>query len=154
MKYQWIDYTKEYAALIDGWLDDEAIRFTGIDSGWDDFYEYWKNDSEMSLGENYWCKLISYEGVPFAAIAFSLWEGKFTVMEYIVDPKKRGCGLGSSALKELMDCGCDIIRKSIERAEAVIFPKNMSSQKAFAKAGFKFTSVHPDGDALYYTYEK
>lgn len=154
MKYQWSDYAKEHEALVDSWLDDEAVRQTGLDSGWDDFFEYWKNDSEMSLGENYWCKIISHQGTPFAVMALSVWKGEFLIMEYVVDPKMRGKGLGSSALRELLDFGDCIVSTGIEQASAVIFPANKSSQKAFEKAGFYFLSADPDGDAFNYSYKK
>ena len=38
-------------------------------------------------------------------------------------------------------------------ADAVIFPSNKASQKAFEKAGFKYETIHPDGDAMYYIYK-
>ncbi len=154
MKYQWSDYTKEYSALVESWLDDEAINLTGMDDGWEEFYEYWKNEPDMSLGENYWCKVISEQGVPFAVIALTLYEGKLTVMEYLVDSGRRNLGLGSSALCELMESGLDIIGSDTRLAEAVIFPNNKPSQRAFEKAGFKFSSANPDRDAWYYRYEK
>lgn len=153
MKYQWSDYTKEHAALVESWLDDEARELTGMDDGWEDFYEYWKNEPDMALGENYWCKVISEQGVLFAVIALALYEGKLTVMEFLVDSRRRGHGLGSSALCELMALGSEIIGEDITLAEAVIFPNNKPSQRAFEKAGFRFSSAHPDGDAWYYRYE-
>ncbi len=154
MKYQWSDYTKEHSALVESWLDDEARELTGMDDSWDEFYEYWKSEPDMSLGENYWCKMISENGAPFAAIALTLYEGKLTVMEYLVDSGRRNLGLGSSALCELMESGPDIIGSDIWLAEAVIFPNNKPSQRAFEKAGFRFSSAHPDGDAWYYRYER
>lgn len=154
MKYNWSDYTKEHAALVESWLDDETRELTGMDDGWDEFYEYWKNVPDMSLGENYWCKIISENGVLFAAIALTLYDGKLTVMEFLVDNRRRGLGLGSSALCELMASGMDIIGRDIKLAEAVIFPDNKLSQRAFVKAGFKFSSAHLDGDAWYYRYER
>lgn len=154
MKYQWSDYTKEHAALVESWLDDEARELTGMDDGWNEFYEYWENEPDMALGENYWCKVISEQSVPFAVIALTLYEGVLTVMEFLVDNRKRGLGLGSSALCELMASGSEIIGEDIVLAEAVIFPNNKPSQRAFEKAGFRFERAHPDGDAWYYRYER
>ncbi len=79
---------------------------------------------------------------------------KLTVMEYLVDSGRRNLGLGSSALCELMESGPDIIGSDIGLAEAVIFPNNKPSQRAFEKAGFRFSSADPDGDAWYYRYER
>lgn len=155
MKYLWDDYTSENAALTDGWPDEAARRMTGFDSdeSWSKFHEDCLNSDEMTPGENYWCKIISESGVPFASIIFSLHEGEFTIMEYIVDPQKRGRGLGSSALRDLIENSDMIIHRRIDRALAVIFPCNIASQKAFEKAGFLFDHAHPDGDAWYYKYD-
>ena len=38
MHFEWIDYIAEYAVLIDSWLDDTAIEMTGIDEGWDSYW--------------------------------------------------------------------------------------------------------------------
>ena len=38
------------------------------------------------------------------------------------------------------------------KAEAIIFPSNIASQKAFEKAGFKYHHTQEDGDAMTYVY--
>ncbi len=157
MKYRWDDYTSEYSATADRWIDDDARRFTGFDEPgdtWAAYHEYWLHDEGMIPGENYWCKVISDADAPFAVIAFSLYDGEYTIMEYLVDPKKRGQGLGSSALRELLENGDTIIGQQIGKAMAVIFPNNVASQRSFEKAGFTFDHAHPDGDAWYYKYKK
>lgn len=156
MKYRWDDYASEHATLTESWIDDDARRFTGFDPGdtWTAYHDCLVHDEGMIPGENYWCKVISDAGVPFAVIAFSLYDGEYTVMEYIVDPQKRGLGLGSSALRELLENGDIIIGRQIGKVMAVIFPNNVTSQKAFEKAGFTFDHAHPDGDAWYYKYKK
>ena len=63
-----------------------------------------------------------------------------------------GQGLGGKLLQELL-AGEEIIGFAIENAEAVIFPSNIASQKAFEKAGFRYHHAHEDGDAFYYVYE-
>lgn len=45
-----------------------------------------------------------------------------------------------------------MVEKSIVKANAVIYPNNIASQKAFEKAGFTFVSAHPDEDAWNYEY--
>jgi GNAT superfamily N-acetyltransferase len=80
-------------------------------------------------------------------------EGSVTVMEIVVDPEKRGQGIGRKLLKELL-AREDIIGFSIVKSEAVIFPTNIASQKAFTNAGFRYHHTHEAGDALYYAYKK
>lgn len=154
MKFTWFDYNKIYANTVEDWLDTDAKQFTGCDEGWDSFYEYWKNDDEMMLGNNYWCKVVYECDAPVAVIAISMYQNIFTIMEYIVDPTKRGKGYGSTALKELLENSTTIIGKDITQAKAVIYPNNIASQKAFEKAGFTFDYAHPDGDSWYYKFDK
>lgn len=153
MRFTWHDYEFQYEAIVESWLDADAKRFTGCDDGWNSFYEYWKNDDETILNENYWCKVICEGDVPIAVIAISLYQSAFTAMEYIVAPERRGKGYGFTALKELLDNGTAIIGKDITQAEAVIYPNNIASQKVFEKAGFTFDHAHTDGDSWYYKYE-
>ena len=154
MRFQWIDYNNKYADLVNSWLDEEAKQYTGCDDGWEPFYEYWKNDGETILGETFWCKLITDDNIPFAVIALGLYGNTYTIMEYVVDPQRRGTGYGTSGLRELLRNSSFIIGKNINCAEAIIYPNNIASQKVFEKAGFVFDHVHPDGDAYYYTYRK
>ena len=46
----------------------------------------------------------------------------------------------------------NIIGVKMKNADAVIFPGNVASQKAFEKAGFVFHSAHPDGDVWNYKF--
>jgi len=154
MKYNWIDYDAEYAPIIELWLDTDARNFTGCADGFDNYFEYWKNDSSTIIGENFWGKVIFDGNIPFAVMALGLYESKVTISEYIVNPQKRGQGYGSSALTELLTFGTEIIGHEIFSADAVIYPPNIASQKAFEKAGFVFDHVHPDGDVWYYHYKK
>ena len=154
MKYEWIDYSHEYKTIADAWLDDEAIRFTGCDDGFDEFYKYWLNEPETKLGENFWAKIFAEDGIPVGVVAIAMWEGVFTVSEIIVCPDKRGCGAGSAALSALLAYGKSILGTEITNAKAVIFPNNVASKRAFEKAGFNFSGEHPDGDALYYEYNQ
>lgn len=154
MHFQWIDYNDKYADLVDSWLDAEAIQYTGCDDGWESFYEYWKNDGKTVPGETFWCKLIKDDNIPFAVIALSLYDNTYTIMEYVVDPQRRGTGYGTLGLCELLRDSGFIIGKNISHAVAVIYPNNIASWKVFEKAGFVFDHAHPDGDAYYYTYIK
>ena len=152
MKYDWIDYSSEHKLLVDSWIDAAAAKFTGCDDGFDEYYKYWINEPETKLGKNFWAKTINENGAPIGVIAIGLWEGVFTISEYIISPNKRGKGIGTAALSELLVHAKTILGIKIEKAQAVIFPNNIASQKAFEKAGFVFCAEHPDGDAWYYEY--
>ena len=114
----------------------------------------WENEDEFVSGGNFWCKVVFENDRPFAVIALCQYEQKTMIMEVLVAPEKRGRGKGSKMLKELLENGKDIIGVNIQKAEAIIFPSNEASQKAFSKAGFKHESTHEDGDAMNYVYEK
>lgn len=137
---------------IENWLDERAVKFTGLDDGFRDFYEYWVNEDGFAAGENFWCKVVCENDNPFAVIAFCQHENKTLIMEIVVDPEKRGQGSGSKLLKELLE-NEEIIGFSIHKSEAVIFPSNIASQKAFENAGFQYHHTHEDGNAMYYVYE-
>ncbi len=153
MIYTWKDYDPETMGYVEKWLDRKAVKMTGMDDGWRDFYEYWASEEGFIVGENYWCKVIFEDEKPFAVIALSLYEGVTYIMEVLVAPKKRGKGKGSKILKEFLENGKDIIGFNIQKAEATIFPSNEASQKVFSKVGFKHESTHEDGDAMNYVYE-
>ena len=152
MCFDWIDYPGPYRETAEAWLDPEAKRFTGCEEGFYEFYRYWANTPEPLLNKNFWFKVIVHNGEPIGVIAVALWEGVFTVSEFLLHPDRRGLGLGSAILRELLNLADSILGKPIESAQTVIFPGNRASQRAFEKAGFVFESTHPDGDALYYRY--
>lgn len=151
MEYIWHDYDPETMAYVESWLDKSAVKSTGLEDGFRDFYEYWAGEDGFAIGENYWCKVVFEEDRPFAVIALALYEGKVTVMELVVAPEKRGQGRGSKLLRELLE-NEEILGFSIVYGEAVIFLNNVASQKAFEKAGFRYHHTHEDGDAVIYIY--
>ncbi len=152
--FEWKDYSPDAMLFVEDWLDENAVRMTGMDEGFCSFYKYWVNDGEMTLGKNYWCKVVCNEDVPFAIIAVSLYEGNFHFMELLVKPEMRGKGLGTALLRELLSEGETIVGHRIEKATAVIFPNNPASKKACEKAGFVFDHENDDGDVLYYSYQE
>jgi RimJ/RimL family protein N-acetyltransferase len=91
---------------------------------------------------------------PFAVIAFCQHEHKINIMEVLIAPEKRGQGKGTKLLKELLNSK-GIIGFRIQKSEAVIYPSNIASQKAFENAGFKYLHNHKDrsGDSMHYIYE-
>lgn len=152
MNYVWCDYDPTAMEYIEGWLDDDAVKSTGLDEGFRPFYDYWANEEGFDLGVNYWCKVVCENDIPVAVIAFCLYEGNVTIMEIIVKPEKRGQGCGAALLKELLE-NEKIAGFPIHKSEAVIFPDNIASQKAFEKAGYRYHHTHEDGDAVIYHYE-
>lgn len=153
MKYNWINYNPQIMNFVEDWLDADAVSATGLDNGWKAFCEYWLNEENTVCGENYWCKVVYESGIPFAVIAIGYHDNKHNIMELVVNPKERNKGKGTDLIKELMNNGTVIVGREITNAEAVIYPSNHASQKAFEKAGFVFDCAHDDGDALYYIFK-
>lgn len=154
MRFDWKDYAADTMPFVEDWLDDYAVRMTGMDDGWRSFHEYWITEGGMTSGKDYWCKVVYDQTTPFAVIAFSLYEGNYHVMELLVKPEKRGKGFGTAILCDLLSDGETIIGHRIDKATAVIFPNNPASQKAFEKASFAFDHANGEGDVWYYSYRK
>jgi len=89
---------------------------------------------------------------PVAVIAFCLHEHTILIMEIVVAPQERGRGVGTQLLKELLG-NKEMIGFVIQKSEAVIFPSNIASQKAFENAGYQHHHTYEDGTAMYYVYE-
>lgn len=153
MRFTWRDYS-ENMTFVEAWLDAHAVRVTGMDDGWCDFYTYWKNEENTVLGENFWCKTVYENGESFAVVAIGLHEGIFNIMELLVSPEKRGYGMGTALLKELVSESATVLGVEIEKAEAVIYPSNPASKRAFEKSGFVFCSMSEEGDVLYYSWSQ
>ena len=154
MRFIWKDYDSRSMPFIENWLDDYAVKMTGIDDGWQAFHEYWITEGGMTPGKDYWCKFVCNHDTPFAVIALSLYEGNYHIMELLVKPEMRGKGFGTALLRDLLSNGETIVGHRIDKATAVIFPNNPASQKAFAKAGFAFDHANGEGDVWYYSYRK
>ena len=155
MNFVWCDYNPKTMRFIENWLDESAVKSTGLDESFRDFYEYWANEEGFVVGENFWCKVTFENEKPFAVIAFCRYESKIIIMEVLIAPDKRGQGKGSKLLKELLESE-EIIGFAIQKSEAVIYPGNIASQKAFENAGFQYHHNHKDGngDSMYYVYER
>ena len=154
MLYKWVDYHKGYKEVVETWLDDEAVKYTGCAEGWDQYFEYWKNEPGTVLNGNFFSKVVLDGGKAVGVIAVYEEKNIYYIQEFVVSPDRRCMGTGSSILKELLQSGEYIVGKTITRAEACIFPSNISSRKAFEKAGFRYSRTHPDGDTCYYEFRK
>lgn len=153
MKYEWHNYDPETMGYIENWLDEEAVKFTGLDEGFRDFYAYWANEDGFDVGKNFWCKVVCENDDPFAVIAFCQNEYKILIMEIVVKPENRGHGIGTNLLRALLEDQA-VIGISIDTCEAVIFPENIASKKAFENAGFQYHHTHEDGKSMLYRYER
>ena len=144
MSFHITPYTsEEHAALVQSWLDADARQNTGMED-WDEDIHYWQKESPETFHA-----LIFGDPVPAAAVYFFTEPDKLHIGEILVDPAMRGKGVGTAVLKYLLYTysGC-------RKAAAVIFPDNIPSQRAFRKAGFVYTSTHPDGDAAYFAFHR
>ena len=146
MDFVWHDYDPETMGYLENWLDEAAVKATGLDEGFRDFYEYWAKEDGFKVGENFWCKVVCHRDDPLAVIAFCRYEDNMDIMEILVKPEKRGQGIGSKLLKAFLESF------SVQKSEAVIFPGNIASQKAFENAGFRYHHSHEDGTAMYFVY--
>ena len=154
MTFLWRDYNEKDRETVEGWLDAEAVRMTGMDEGFHSDYAYWSEQPEMVCGVNFWAKVFSVGDQPAGVMLLAEEEKALSVMEVLVDPALRGKGLGSAALRELLAEGKTVLGTPVTAATAVIFPDNRPSARAFEKAGFVYASTHPDGDAMYYRFDK
>ena len=153
MEFTWTDYRAEDGALVDSWLDAAAVAMTGLDMGWDNYWNAVLADAVNFPGCKDVCKLVCENGVPVAVICFGCHEGIATVSELLVSPQCRGKGVGTRILRELI-AHCDAwLGERPERITAVVFPENLASQSAFLKGGFVLDLAHEDTAALHYICE-
>lgn len=152
MDYVWHDYDPQTMQYIESWLDESAVKSTGLDEGFCGFYEYWASEDGFAVGENYWCKVVCENGMPLAVIAFCRNADTILVMEIVVEPRRRGKGIGTKLLRALLGSK-EIIGSAIQKSEAVIFPSNVASRKAFENAGYRHHHTYEDGSAMCYVYE-
>lgn len=150
--FQWVDYERNYAPLVDSWLDAEACAMTGLDDGWDRYWEAVRDDAVNFPGCEDYCKVIYEDCFPFAAICFGIYQNTMTISEIVVDPKFRGKGRGSQLLMDLVNMVRCHRFGEVHRITAVVYPQNIASQKAFQNAGFCFDTLTDDGVDLIYSF--
>ena len=153
MKFVWLDYNPATMGYVEDWLDADAIKSTGLDDGFQAFYDYWINEEDFIPGENFWCKVVFENDIPLAVIAFCQHKSKLIIMELIVTPQRRGQHICTHLLKEMLE-NISIIDTSFSQCEAVIFPNNLASRKAFVNAGFQYVRTHEDGSSILYAYQR
>lgn len=120
MNFVWKDYDPKTMRFVEDWNDKYASNMTGLDEGWIDFHEYWITDGGLTLGKDYWCKVV-YEGEsPFAILSSGYYEDNLHIMGVLVKPDMRNKGLGTLMLRVFLSNGKDIIGKEIQSATSVI----------------------------------
>lgn len=135
---EWTDYSREDGVVVDSWLDVDAVAMTGLDQGWDAYWQAVLADAQNFPGCKDVCKVIRENGAPIAVVCFGWYEGVITVSEILVAPQRRGKGFGTKILRELIVLADHFIGERTEKLRAVIYSNNLPSQRAFAKAGFVF----------------
>lgn len=153
MQFEWTDYCAGDAALVDSWLDAAAVAMTGLDRGWDDYWNAVLADAVNYPGCRDFCKLVRENGAPIAAVCFGCYGGVATVSEIVVAPQHRGKGYGTRILRELVAHADELLGEKLAKICAVIFPSNLPSQRAFEKAGFVLAGTREDGTVLDYVYK-
>lgn len=136
MKFEWRDYCPADAALIDAWLTPETCAMTGLDQGWNAYWNAVLADAANYPGCKDCCKMIFKSGIPIAVVSYGCYLGTAVVSEMIVSPHFRGKGYGTEIIRELLELYPVLLGGDIVKFTAVIFPNNIPSKKAFAKAGF------------------
>jgi RimJ/RimL family protein N-acetyltransferase len=88
------------------------------------------------LTEGQWFFVEKKDGSKIGYVAhFLSGEGKLTSLGYSLIPSERGKGYGSEAIQIMVDYL--FLSKNIIRIQAETDPRNIASQKALEKAGFK-----------------
>lgn len=153
LDFVWRDYNPVTMGYVENWLDERAVKSTGLDEGFRAFYEYWAKEDGFVVGESFWCKVVFKNDEPLAVIAFCQHEQKIIIMEIVVAAELRGHGIGTRLLSELLESE-EIVGFVIQKSEAVIFPTNTASQKAFENAGFQYHHTCEDGNSMLYVYDR
>ena len=55
MNFAWRDYNPETMGFVEEWIDEVAVKMTGMEDGFRQEYEYWSNEDYNVVGDNYWC---------------------------------------------------------------------------------------------------
>ncbi len=153
MRFRWRNYDSSDAGLVDSWLDGDAVRQTGLDDGWQSFYDYWMAQSRAGEGKDR-CFLLWQGNMPFAVMYLCVLGGEMILSELVVAPGMRGRGYGTAVIMELLENAVMLVGTPVCAVKAAIFPGNLASVRAFEKAGFSLVSRQRDawGDSLHYAY--
>lgn len=150
MYFEWVDYCFEDAVLVNSWLDPQTAAMTGLDQGWDEYWQAVLADAKNFPGCRDFCKIVRKNSLSIAVVAFGCYQGTAVISEIIVAPDLRSKGYGSEIIQELLTCSDILLGECNNKFTAVIFPDNLPSKKAFAKAGFVPGHVTADSETWVY----
>lgn len=150
MKFVWRDYTPADALLIDAWLTPEICALTGLDQGWNAYWNAVLADAVNYPGCIDCCKMICISGTPIAVILYGCYLGTAVISEMIVSPHFRGKGYGAEIIRALLKSYPVLLARDVKKFTAVIFPDNLPSKRAFAKAGFSAEHISEGAETWAY----
>lgn len=160
MRFTYTLYEPSMAAELDRFLDKAAAYYTGCDEDIDAYVQYWRGQPEIHWNADFWCYRIAEQDKTVGVIAVFRLPCResdrlpdrmhLSIGEFWLDPTRRGEGLGTAILCEVLENSAALFGRPYHTVQAVIFPDNRLARRAFEKAGFLLNHVHPDGDALYY----
>lgn len=122
-------------ASIFKWRNHPDVRKMMFDSSeldWDKHVRYWQQllQNELSL-----CFIIIDDDQDCGVIRLDLTENKtIGIVDIFIDPKAHGKGIGTKAMKALVDRLND---SKIDKLVAQVIPENISSRRMFEKSGFE-----------------
>ena len=150
MNYRFVDYDPVQHRALDAWRGGDIHRFA-MDNGISEEWQYYLDSDEYKTGADTFCKVVFLKDRPVAAmIVFCNPDYPVGINPIVVDPELTGRGIGSEILREFIANIDVILPFRSDRITVVIDNENSASIKAFTKAGFILTHMHPDGDAGYY----
>jgi len=133
-------YEKSDAGIIVGWTGDEiAFRKWCADR-----YDRWPitaddmNRNYDGFAGGFWPMTAMEDGVPFGHLIIRSVEGEKRTVRFgfvIVDPEKRGRGLGRELL--LMALRYAFVELGAERVTLGVFENNPSARRCYLAAGFR-----------------
>ena len=158
MRFRWLDYCEKYYDETETWADEDTVKFA-IDNSIKEEHLYYlspnEDDYKYKLGEEYFCKVVLDADIAVAVI-FILRGDDYPVAinPIIVNPKYRNQGYCTRVICELVNNINEIIGFESNIFDAGINLDNKASIRAFEKNNFVLHETHPDGDFLYYRYER
>ena len=87
MNFIWRDYDSKAMGDIEAWLDDVAIKSTGLDDGFCGFFEYWQMKKDMFLDRIFGVKLFTKIMPHLGSLVFASTNAKWSLWNLLSNPK-------------------------------------------------------------------
>jgi len=124
---------KEDLSIVKEWVNDPEFMGEHEPISQETLTDLEKEYDKLTEGQ--WFFIEKKDGSKIGYVAHFLTGGKLTAIGYALVPSERGKGYGSEAIQIMVDYL--FLSKNIVRIQAETDPKNIASQKALEKAGFK-----------------